>query len=207
MTSKKLTRNYWIIHEEENQFARTLAIYIRSKMPQPKWHLLIPFKFLYEFLSTRRLGDDLFRNAMFFKIMALKSTYRLYMDENPQSLRQEFSDKLQEKLETLNLNTSKVQEKYVELIDLFVEHYYRLMPAQGKSYKELLKNGYDGNASEYEDFLGKAAEIEKEIDAETLEIARPQMKDSSKLEQNLRIKQESLKEAREKEVRRVFYKK
>lgn len=206
MTSKELSRKYWIIHEEENQFARTLAIYIRSKMPQPKWHLLIPFKFLYEFLSTRRLGDDLFRNAMFFKIMALKSAYRLYMDENAQSLRQEFSDKLQEKLETLNLNTSKAHEIYLELIDLFVDHYHRLMSAQGKTYKELLKNGYNGDASEYEAFLDRVGQLEEAIVTETLEIARPHMKDSSKLEQNLRIKQESLKEAREKEVRRVFYK-
>ncbi len=205
MSSKELSKKYWVIWEEEDQFVRTLAIYIRSRLPQPRWHLLIPFKFLHEYFATKRLGRDLAQNVMYFKELALGTAYRLHQSEDRESLFQEMRDKLQQWLERQNLHTDTLLEKQFKLAQEYVDHYYRLLGSSGKKYHEILKNAYPDH-SEYQAFLDRVQSLEKDIDNEVYHIASPRVQDADKLEQNLGIKQESMREVRDRDVRRTYFK-
>ncbi len=205
MFNKELNKKYRLIADEERSFIRSVVIYMRAKMGHPFWHWLIPFKAVFEIIATRRMVDEYSKNVMYVKQLALDSAFHLNQDQDRSALEQDMERRIQSWLENLQLYTDSIFQKQRELARVLLEHYDRLLKSDGKSYQELVKHAYQ-SSTEYETFLHKISQQELKIDDEVFQIASGQVESSQKLEENMRLKQESLRQNRERDVQRVFFK-
>jgi len=172
---------YKAILLQEKAWAMKVAESAMRPKPITVWEVLIPVLILFNHLRLKAAREVFAENILFTKKMALEAA----MDMVEQGLSKEealggVKEKTQELLSTVKdgLYSEEIREAQLQEVDLLIDHYLKLLQAEGKDYASLITNAY-GNKQRFEDFLGKLREAEKRVNnAATLTLGVRAQKDT-----------------------------
>ncbi len=188
-----------LILDGEESFARAVALGVVVKRPLSPWHFILPGMFLFDFLrrsSETRRYSDLF---LFPRKLALNGALNILNGEDRKEIFSWIDDEMKQWLASLNLYSERLHRKEMVEIDLLVDHYSKLLRAEGSDYHGLIKDAYPARES-YEAYLHQMDVAEKEGD---LAIAETRGK-SEEIVERLRAERAQVMELRTKEINQIF---
>lgn len=163
-----MRKQYDIIVSAEKEFARAVALGVLVTGPVSVWQTLIPFMFILDFLRRGGVVRLYVNNFMFPRKMAIDAALDINSGEDREKRLVRVEEETREWLNTLKLYSQGLHRNQVEVILLLIEHYERLLNADGETYNSLVKNAYN-NRENYETFLSRLSLTEKEIDRAIIE--------------------------------------
>ncbi len=134
-----------IIRKWEQSNARSIAVVM---VPPPRisvWDVMIPIVFILNHMRTRERRDLFVRNYLYTKMMALDGARDVKIGETD---RRGALDRIREKTdetlaaESRDIYSEDIRDKQMEEIELLMDHYLRLMEAEGSDYSELVRQAY-----------------------------------------------------------------
>jgi hypothetical protein len=194
---KDYKKNKALILDSEESFARAVALGVIVKRPPSAWHFLLPGMFLFDFLrrsSETRRYSDLF---LFPRRLALKGALEILNGEDRKKILSRIEDDVKQWLVSLSLYSERLHRRQMDVIDLLVDHYSRLLHAEGNHYPDLIRYAYPAREF-YEDYLHRLSTAEQEVDHAIVEIR------GGEVVERLQMEQIQVTELRTREVNRVF---
>jgi hypothetical protein len=133
--------------------------------PVTVWDILIPIFFIYNLLRFKRSREIFILNFLFTKKLALEAAMDII--GKGQSKRDAMVNIEKKTTEILasdkqGVYSEKIRRKQMKEVELLIEHYCRLLRAEGKNFSSLVKNAYR-NEEEYIAFLEDLKKAEKEV--------------------------------------------
>jgi len=162
---------YNIIRSEERRLAKAVAKKI-VKIPEiTVWAFMIPFIFVFSFLKYKRTSETFALNFLFTKRLALDAALDIIKEGlQRQDVIVRINDKTRDILasDTQGVYSEKIRMKQMNEINLLLDHYLKLLEAEGKNYKSLVKNAYQ-TQDNYRTFLQQLTAAEKAVNQAALQ--------------------------------------
>jgi hypothetical protein len=194
-----MEKKHKIILEAEESFARAVALGVHVKRPLSAWHFILPGMFIFDFLSrsseTRRYST-LF---VFPRKLALDGALDVIKGKDRKKILSQIEEEMKQWLSSLNLYSERLHRKHMDEIDLLVDHYSKLLHAEGNHYPALVKYAYQSRKP-YEAYLHRLTTAEQEVDRAIAEIRG----ETEEIWERLRAEQIQVMELRTKEVNQIF---
>ena len=166
-----LDTKYDSIFAWEKRLAKAVASKVVEIPPLTVWVFMIPFIFIVNYLRYKRSSVTFSLNFLFTKKLALEGALdAAKKGENQQDIIARIKEKTDNILatDTKGIYSNKIQQKQMAEIKVLLEHYLKLLEADGKSYKLMVKNAYQ-TRDQYETFLHKLANAEKAVNQTALQ--------------------------------------
>ena len=192
-------RKYDIIVSAEEDFARAVALGVIVKRPVSAWHVLIPGMFILDFLrrsSEIRRYTSLF---LFPRKLALDVAQEASKGGDRKAGFSRTEEKVRGWLTSLKLSSSSLHRRQMEAINVLIDHYSKLLDADGNSYHSLVTKAYKTRQN-YEAFLSQLASVEKAIDRSIAET----LGETQDVWGRLQAEETQVGELRQKEVDKIF---
>jgi hypothetical protein len=174
---------YEIILNAEQQFAREVTIGVLYLRPLSVWHYLIPGMFIIDFLrrgsAIRKYGETF----MFPRKLALQAARDLSAGTTRADIDPHLETEIKSWLAKLQLDSPDLVKTQKETVDLLIDHYVKLLQAEGESYYDLIQNAYSARES-FETHLREMTAAENEVDRAILARVgdKPEVKEKLQLE-------------------------
>lgn len=158
------------IVKHERAVVGSTAAAVLGQHQASAWEIMIPPLFLYSLFRTRKSKELFINNCLFTKMLALEAAF--HMVDRRQS-RTAVLSQVEERTQKIMTSENKglyspsIQKKQMEEIDLLLDHFGRLLTADGRSHSTMVKNAY-GTEEDYLRFLDCLGRAEKEVNAEAL---------------------------------------
>jgi signal transduction histidine kinase len=194
-----MDKNYNIVLNSEESFARAVGLGVHVKRPLTTWHFLLPGMFIFDFLrrsSETRRYSNLF---LFPRKLALDGALDILNGEDRKNILSRIEEEIRLWLTSLKLYSERLLRRHTEEIDLLIDHYYKLLHAEGNNYHTLVKNAYK-TREHYEAYLHQLAAAEQEVDQAIGEIHG----EAGDIWEWLQAEQTQVMELRTKEDNRIF---
>jgi hypothetical protein len=169
-----LDTKYENILSKERSLAKTVANTVIGQNPVAVWDVLIPIVFLFGFLKFKRARETFALNFMFTKELALEAAFDMIKKgETKEKAMARIKDKTSHLLasDQKGIYSVKIRQKQMREIELLVDHYHRLLNAEGKTYPSMVKHGY-GSRKDYAAFLKQLEQAEKEVNRAATQTLR-----------------------------------
>ena len=161
-----LKKKFDRIYTYERFIGNSVAIRVIRSKPIGVWEFLIPIVFILHFMRNKQSRELFIQNYMFTKQLALDGAFKMLKKG---SRREDIISGIEDKTRAL-LTTPKTQEIYSDTIrqqqmneiELLLDHYRRLLSADGQDYDELLRNTY-GSRENYSLFHEELKTAEKKV--------------------------------------------
>lgn len=156
---------YQSILGQERSLAKAVASAVIEVKPVSAWEILIPILFLLRFFQVKRSKETFTLNFLFTKKLALEAAFTM-VDKGKS--REEAREQIKEKTGSIlagdkaGLYSSKIRQKQLKEMDLLIDHYGRLLEAEGKDYPSMVRNAYRTREN-YVAFLEELEEAEKDV--------------------------------------------
>lgn len=190
---------YGIILSYEESFARAVAIGVIIREPLTVWHFLIPFVFIFDFFRRKRDTEIFTKNFLFVKKLALDAAFAIGKGEDRQSRLARIEKETRDRLTSQKLYSWGIHQGQMTEVNLLIDHYSRLLEAEGNSYQSLVKNAYQTQEN-YEALLHQLTSIEREIDRAVIKT----LGETEEVWQPMLIKHTVIDEMRTRGVRKLF---
>ena len=165
-------KKYKVILDYEMSFARAVAMGVHMRRPFTIWRLLIPFVFVFDNLRMRSDAEVFAKNFVYIKKMALDAALDISKGEKRQSKLAQIENETREWPISKKLFSSQIHQGQMTEIDLLIEHYARLLGAEGDDYQSLVQGAYQ-TPEQFNAFLQQLSSIEKEIDTAVIAVMDP----------------------------------
>lgn len=156
---------YNIIRSRERRLAKAVAKSV-VKFPEiTVWAFIIPIVFLFIFLKYRRTLEIVTLNFLFTKKLALNAARDMIKNgQHRQEVLAWIDDKTTDVLasDKQGVYSEKIRRKQMNEVDLLLDHYLKLLKAEGNSYESLVKDAYQTQES-YEAFLHQLTLAERAV--------------------------------------------
>jgi hypothetical protein len=194
-----MDKNYNIVLNAEESFARAVALGVHVKRPLTAWHFLLPGMFIFDFL--RRSSEASRYSALFLfpRKLALDGALEIIKGEDRKKILSQIEEKMGQWLSSLNLYSEKLHRSHMEEIYLLIDHYSKVLHAEGDSYPSLVKNAYQ-TREHYEAYLHRLTAAEQEVDRTIAEIRS----ETKEIWERLQAEQIQVMELRTNEVNQIF---
>ncbi len=156
---------YQSILVQERSLAKAVAALVIESKPVTAWEVLIPILFLMSLFQTKRSRETFSLNFLFTKKLALEAAFAMVdKGKSREEVREQIKDKTGNVLasDKAGLYSSKIRQKQMKEMDLLIDHYGRLLEAEGKDYPSMVRNAYRTREG-YAAFLRELEEAEKEV--------------------------------------------
>lgn len=190
---------YDLILAAEEGFARQVALGVIVTTPQSAFHYLIPFMFIFDFLRRTATIRHYTRHFMVPRRLAIAAAYDIFNGESRTTRVSEIEPEIGTWLNGLKLFSSTVREKQMGVIHLLVEHYLKLLQADGDTYSALIRNSYD-NRQNYEAHSRRLAASGEELDRAIIE----ELGEDEKLRGKMEAEQRQIERLSEKSMDQIF---
>lgn len=160
-----LDTKYENILSQERSFAKTLANAVIGQNPVAVWDVLIPIVFLFNFLKFKRARETFALNFMFTKKLALEAAFDMMKKgESKEVAMTRIKEKTGQVLasDQKGIYSSKIRQRQTREIDLLIDHYWKLLNAEGKDYATMVKNTYTDRKN-YTVFVEQLEQVEKDV--------------------------------------------
>ena len=160
-----------VLLAEERSLAKAVAQEVIGQNQVTVWDVLIPFVFLYNLLRFGRAREAFALNFLFTKKLALEAA--MDMTKKGQS-REEVTAAIEVKTGSVlasdkkGIYTDKIRQRQMKEIGLLIDHYRRLLEAEGGTYPSLVRSAYQSPGS-YATFLHQLKEAEKDVNQAALQ--------------------------------------
>lgn len=195
-----MKRKYNHILKAEESFARRVALGVITKRPIKPLFQLIPGMFIFDFLKRNR---EIRKYSQYYlppRKLALDMARDIVIDENKDETLQDVEEKIRVWLETQGLYDSNTNRSLIAVVHCLVEHYIKLIQANGESYNDLVKNAY-GLQGNYEIYLDQLASLEKEF---SLAVSK-KLGDMNDIYNKLITEHEEADNQRKREIEPIFF--
>lgn len=154
---------YDIITGAEQQFAREVCLGVIYLRPPSAWHYLIPGMFIIDFLrrsSTIRKYTETF---MFPRKIALEGARSISGGETRAAIDSHLEGEINSWLITHRLDSQDLLQTQKDTVDLLMDHYLKLLQAEGESYYDLIEHAYSSREN-LEAHFQQIAAAENKVD-------------------------------------------
>jgi len=172
---------YDIIISAEQQFAREVTIGVIYLRPLSTWQYLIPGMFLIDFLRRGSAIRKYTETFMFPRNLALQAVRNLSAGQTRAAVDTHFETEIKNWLASLHLDSRDLVKAQKAIVNLLIDHYAKLLQAEGDSYYDLIQNAYPSRGS-YEGCLHQITAAENEVDQAILGMVGEQQKVKEKLQ-------------------------
>ena len=162
---------YAAILSQERRLAKAVARRIVKIPDITVWAFMVPFIFLFIFLRYKRANETFVLNFLFTKKLALEATLDIVKKgEHRQDMIAQIEQKTSGILadEKKGIYSEKIRRKQVNEINLLLDHYLKLLEAEGNSYESLVRNAYQ-TQDKYQTFLNELTLAEKAVNRTALQ--------------------------------------
>ena len=145
--------------------AQGLAVSLIKPKPLTVWEIMIPVIFILNYVKIKHSREIFVQNQMFTKKMALDAALDM---KKKDATKETVMTKIQSKTEELvssvpgGIYSYDIRQQQLAEVDLLIDHYSRLLNAQGKDYASLVTDVYQ-SATEYSAFLEALKAAEKDV--------------------------------------------
>lgn len=162
------------ILSQERSLAKAVASAVIESRPPTVWEITIPILFILNLFRFKRSREIFTLNFLFTKKLALEAAFD--MIKKGQSKEESMAlikDKTGEILASANkgIYSQKIRQRQMKEIELLIDHYRKLLEAEGKDYASMTKNAYQ-SWEKYAAFLGKLRGAEKEVNRAAQQTVR-----------------------------------
>jgi len=159
-----LDTKYNIIHSEERRLAKAVAKRVVKLPDITVWVFMIPFIFFYSLLRYKRVSETFVLNFLFTKKLALEAARDIKKGQPRHDVIARIDDRTSGILDsdTKGIYSEQIRSRQISEINLLLDHYLKLLEAEGNSYQTLVKNAYQTRES-YEAFLHQLIPAEKAV--------------------------------------------
>ena len=173
--SKNLQAKSKVILAQERAWALALGRSMRDPRPISAWEVIMPLLLIFNYARAKADRELFAQNFLFTKDLALKAAVAMARDNRP---RADIGRVIEEK--TAGLLKTTPDDVYSELVrtaqlkemDVLMDHYGRLLRAEGRDYAALATMAYGGRR-EYEEFLTRLKAAEADVNQASLETVGP----------------------------------
>lgn len=190
---------YDIILSQEESFARVVAIKMIIMKPLTLWHYLMPFMFVFDFLRRKKETETFSKNFLFTKKLALDAADDINKGEDRQNRLAKIGDEIRDRLTAQKLYSLGIHQQQMAEVNLLIDHYCKLLKAEGDSYQSLVKNAYE-TLDNYQAFLKQLTSAEKAIDRAVFKT----LGEKEEVWEQMVKKQTVISEMRAKRVDKIF---
>jgi hypothetical protein len=194
-----MMEKYDIILCAEESFAREVALGVIVTRPLTVWHYFIPFMFVLDFLRRNSVIRSYTKHFMFPRKLAIDAAQDITNGEDKENRLSRVEEEIKEWLNALNLYSSALHRSQMEVVNLLIDHYSKLLNADGDIYNYLVKNAYNHQES-YAAFLSRLASVEKEVDRAITET----LGENEKLREKILAEQQQVEKQRKKMLDQIF---
>ncbi len=171
-----LDTKYKSILSRERSLAKAVASAVIETPTISVWEVTIPILFLFNFLRFKRARETFSLNFLFTKKLALEAAFEMVAKGRT---REEAKFTIREKTGNIlaadkkGIYSSKIRQRQMNEIELLMDHYSRLLKAEGKDYPAMVKNAYVTH-EEYGVFLRELQRAEKAVNQAAVQTVRTQ---------------------------------
>ena len=160
-----LNAKYRNILAHERSLAKRVASAVIEPRPIGVWEFMIPILFLLNIFQYKRSKEVFGLNFLFTKKLALEGArdmikQNLSGDEVMARIRRKTGELLTS--DAKGIYSQKIRQKQLKEIELLLEHYRKLLYAEGKDYPSMARNAYPSR-KDYDTFLEQLKIIEREV--------------------------------------------
>jgi hypothetical protein len=154
---------YDIITHSEEQFAREVGLGVIYLRPLSVWHYLIPGMFIIDFLRRGSIIRKYTETFMFPRKLALEGARSLSAGETRAAIDSHLEGEIKNWLTAHRLDHQDLVKAQKETVDLLMDHYLKLLQAEGESYYDLIEHAYSSREN-FEVHLQQIAAAENNVD-------------------------------------------
>jgi hypothetical protein len=192
-------QKYKLILQNEENFARRVALGLWIKRPISPWHYLLPGMFIFDYLRRSAAVKDYSAAFLFPRKLALDLSMQVMGGADKKELFRQAGEIIKEWLASFKMYSEEIKDRHMEQISILMEHYIKLLKADGDEYSLLIKNTY-GDRTNYESFMEKLTAAENCIDSA---IAHHRG-NTEEIRKRLEAEREQVAELRKKELQKIF---
>jgi hypothetical protein len=190
---------YKMILMAEEKMAREVTLGVIVTRPLTVWHYIIPGMFIIDFLRRGSALRKYTEHFMFPRKLAIDAAQALAQSEDKTAVFSHIENDTRAWLNSLDLHTPGLLQAQLTVIKLMVDHYARLLKADGYSVYALIKKAYESREN-FQGFIDELTAAEAEVDRELI----AKLGETEKLKAKISAEQEQLRERRDKIIEEVF---
>jgi hypothetical protein len=190
---------YDIITAAEQQFAREVGLGVIYLRPPSAWYYLIPGMFIFDFLrrsSTIRKYTETF---MFPRKLALDGAHSFLAGETRADIDSHLEGEIKNWLIAHRLDSQELVQAQKEAVDLLMDHYLKLLQAEGESYYDLIEHAY-ASRENFESHLSQIAAAENKVD----QAIMAKVGDNPAVKEKLQLEAQQVQSRRRKILEDIF---
>jgi len=150
---------------QEKALAKTVASAVIGQSPVTVWDVLIPIVFVFNVLKFKRAREIFALNFLFTKKLALQGAFDMIKTgQSREDALAQIRNRTSEVLasDKKGIYSIKIRQKQMREVELLLDHYTRLLNADGKDYGSMVRNAYL-TRKDYGAFSKQLEGIEKEV--------------------------------------------
>ena len=158
-------QKFKIIFERERSMAQGLALSLIRTKTLTVWEIMIPVIFILNYVKLKQSREIFVQNQMFTKKMALDAALDMKKkDASKETLMAQIQSKTKELVSSVpgGIYSDDIRRQQLKEIDLLIDHYSKLLNAEGQDYASLVTNVYQ-SATEYNSFFNQLKLAETEV--------------------------------------------
>jgi hypothetical protein len=190
---------YKMILMTEEKMAREVTLGVIVTRPLTVWHYIIPGMFIIDFLRRGSALRKYTQHFMFPRKLAIDAAQALAQGDDEAAVFTHIENETRLWLNSLDLHTPGLLDAQLAVIKLLVDHYARLLNADGVSVYALIKAAYESR-DRFQGHIDELTAAEAEVDRELI----AKLGETEKLKEKISAEQKQLEERRQKIVEEVF---
>ena len=160
-----LDTKYENILAQEKALAKSVASSVIGQSPVTVWDVLIPIVFVFNVLKFKRAREIFTLNFLFTKKLALQGAVGMIKTgQSREDALAQIRNRTSEILasDKKGIYSIKIRQKQIREVEVLLDHYYKLLNADGKDYGSMVRNAYSTRKG-YVAFVKQLEGIEKEV--------------------------------------------
>ncbi len=162
------------ILSQERSLAKAVSSAVIESKPITVWEITIPILFLLNLFRFKRSREIFALNFLFTKKLALEAAFDMIKrGQDKEEAMVRIKEKTREILASNNkeIYSQKIRQKQLKEMGLLMDHYLKLLQAEGKDYASMVKNTYHTREN-YRAFLARLEQAEKEVNIAARQTVR-----------------------------------
>jgi hypothetical protein len=150
---------------QEKALAKGVASVIIGQNPVTAWDVLIPIVFVFNVLKFKRAREIFTLNFLFTKKLALQGAFDMVKKgQSREDVLGQIRDRTSQILasDKKGIYSIKIRQKQMREMELLLDHYSRLLNAEGKDYESMVRHAYR-TREDFSAFVKELEGIEKEV--------------------------------------------
>lgn len=154
------------ILSSEEAWAKSVTFSVIKPRQISVWEFLIPIIFIMNWMKDTQRRDMFVQNLLFTKKLALEAAFDMVKNKKSRSesieLIRERTDSILKAEEVKGIYSETIRECQIKEIELLIDHYLKLLHADGTDYDSLVLDTY-GKIDDYSAFLDELNTAEQEV--------------------------------------------